>query len=150
MAGDAVRRLQRALRRTPILGLVVDGVFGPTTEAAVRDFQQGASLAVDGVVGALSWSALPDGRPMPTLEEGSIGAVVRSLQEVLLNGASGQWYTAPGALRHKDIYDRMVADYATWNATMLPFDPQSSTDGFNARQLAVHFGVEPPASKPQN
>jgi hypothetical protein len=52
--------------------------------------------------------------------------------------------------RHKDIYDRMVADYAAWNATMLPFDPQSSTDGFNARQLADHFGVEPPASKPQN
>ena len=41
--GDAVRRLQRALRRTPILGLVVDGVFGPTTEAVVRDFQQGAN-----------------------------------------------------------------------------------------------------------
>ena len=80
-AGDAVRRLQRALRRTPILGLVVDGVFGPTTEAAVRDFQQGASLPVDGVVGPLTWSALPDGRPMPRLEEGSIGAVVRSLQE---------------------------------------------------------------------
>jgi arylsulfatase A-like enzyme len=52
--------------------------------------------------------------------------------------------------RHKDIYDRMVADYAAWNATMLPFDPQSSTDGFNARQLADHFGVEPSASKPQN
>jgi peptidoglycan hydrolase-like protein with peptidoglycan-binding domain len=96
--GDAVRRLQRALRRTPILGLVVDGEFGPTTEVAVRDFQQGASLAVDGVVGPLTWAALPDGRPMPTLEEGSIGAVVRSLQEVLLSGASGQWYTAPGAL----------------------------------------------------
>jgi peptidoglycan hydrolase-like protein with peptidoglycan-binding domain len=95
--GDAVRRLQRALRRTPILGLVVDGGFGPTTEAAVRDFQQSAGLAVDGVVGPLTWAALPDGRPMPTLEEGSIGAVVRSLQEVLLNGASGQWYTAPGA-----------------------------------------------------
>ena len=95
--GDAVRRLQRALRRTPILGLVVDGVFGPTTEAAVRDFQQSAGLAVDGLVGPLTWAALPDGRPMPTLEEGSIGAVVRSLQEVLLNGASGQWYTAPGA-----------------------------------------------------
>ena len=95
--GDAVRRLQRALRRTPIPGLAVDGVFGPTTEVAVRDFQQAASLAVDGVVGPLTWAALPDGRPMPTLEEGSIGAVVRSLQEVLLNGASGQWYTAPGA-----------------------------------------------------
>jgi peptidoglycan hydrolase-like protein with peptidoglycan-binding domain len=95
--GDVVRRLQRALRRTPIAGLAVDGVFGPTTEVAVRDFQQAVSLTVDGVVGPLTWAALPDGRPMPTLEEGSTGAVVRSLQEVLLNGASGQWYTAPGA-----------------------------------------------------
>ena len=34
--GDAVRRLQRALRRTPMWGFVVDGVFGPATEAAVR------------------------------------------------------------------------------------------------------------------
>jgi peptidoglycan hydrolase-like protein with peptidoglycan-binding domain len=95
--GDVVRRLQRALRRTPIAGLAVDGVFGPTTEVAVRDFQQAVSLTVDGVVGPLTWAALPDGRPMPTLEEGSTGAVVRSLQEVLLNGASGQWYTAPRA-----------------------------------------------------
>ena len=96
--GDVVRRLQRALRRTPIPGLRVDGVFGPPTEAAIKDFQRGARLAVDGVVGPLTWAALPDGGPMPTIEEGAIGAVVRSLQEVLLNSASGRWYTAPGAL----------------------------------------------------
>ena len=79
--GDVVRRLQRALRRTPIPGLRVDGVFGPPTEAAIKDFQRGARLAVDAVVGPLTWAALPDGGPMPTLEEGAIGAVVRSLQE---------------------------------------------------------------------
>jgi peptidoglycan hydrolase-like protein with peptidoglycan-binding domain len=38
--GDAVKRLQRALRRTPDLGLVVDGQFGPATEQAVKKFQQ--------------------------------------------------------------------------------------------------------------
>jgi peptidoglycan hydrolase-like protein with peptidoglycan-binding domain len=96
--GDAVRRLQRALRRTPFPGLVVDGMFGPRTEAAVRSFQQGASLVVDGVAGPLTWAALPNGGPMPTVQEGSTGAVVRSLQQLLLNGASGQWYTAPGAI----------------------------------------------------
>jgi peptidoglycan hydrolase-like protein with peptidoglycan-binding domain len=47
----AVRRLQRALRRTPNLGLVVDGVFGPTTEAATNEFQSGAALTADGIVG---------------------------------------------------------------------------------------------------
>jgi peptidoglycan hydrolase-like protein with peptidoglycan-binding domain len=96
--GEVVRRLQRALRRTPNLGLAVDGIFGPATQTAVKDFQQGAGLAVDGIVGPLTWAALPSGAPMPTLQEGSTGAVVSSLQQVLSNGASGQWNTSPGAI----------------------------------------------------
>jgi peptidoglycan hydrolase-like protein with peptidoglycan-binding domain len=96
--GDVVRRAQRALRRTPDTGLVVDGVFGPDTESAVKEFQQGAGLTVDGVVGPATWNALPDGGPMPTLEEGSSGPVVRSLQTVLTNGAAGQWGTTPGGI----------------------------------------------------
>src|SRR5919204_1386832 len=96
--GPVVRRLQRALRRTPNLGLVVDGIFGPATETAVREFQEGAGLVADGIVGPATWSALPDGGPMPTLQEGSTGEVVRSLQTVLTNGALGQWGTTPGAI----------------------------------------------------
>ena len=96
--GDVVRRLQRALRRTPNPGLVVDGVFGPATETAVKEFQHGSGLVVDGVVGPATWHALPDGGPMPTLHEGSSGPVVHDLQEVLHNGASGQWNTGPGAI----------------------------------------------------
>jgi peptidoglycan hydrolase-like protein with peptidoglycan-binding domain len=93
--GDAVRRLQRALRRTANLGVTVDGNFGPITEKAVKEFQQGAGLAVDGIVGPQTWNALPDGGPMPTLRQGSTGDVVRRLQEVLTNGAPGQWNTTP-------------------------------------------------------
>jgi peptidoglycan hydrolase-like protein with peptidoglycan-binding domain len=93
--GDVVRRLQRALRRTPNLGVVVDGSFGPVTEQAVIEFQQGAGLQVDGIVGPQTWGALPDGGPMPELKEGSTGAVVTSLQTVLTNGAPGQWQTTP-------------------------------------------------------
>ena len=88
--GDAVERLQRALRRTPDTGLAVDGVFGPATEAAVKEFQQGSSLTVDGIVGPNTWSALPDGRPMPALQVGSTGPIVSSLQTILTNGAT-QW-----------------------------------------------------------
>ena len=83
--GPVVRRVQRALRRTPNLGLVVDGIFGPKTEAAVVGFQEGAGLVPDGIVGPLTWNALPDGGPMPTLEVGSSGPVVSSLQTVLTN-----------------------------------------------------------------
>ena len=93
--GDVVRRLQRAIRRTPNLGLAVDGDFGSSTLAAVQEFQQGAVLVVDGIVGPLTWNALPDGGPMPTLSQGSTGAVVASLQTILTNGAPGQWGTTP-------------------------------------------------------
>jgi peptidoglycan hydrolase-like protein with peptidoglycan-binding domain len=94
-SGNVVRRLQRALRRTPNLALPVDGVFGAELEAAVRDFQESAGLAVDGVVGPLTWNALPNGAPMPVLRQGASGEVVRALQTLLTNGASGAWSVTP-------------------------------------------------------
>lgn len=93
--GEPARRAERALRRTPDLGLVVDGIFGPKLEAAVKSFQRGRNLTVDGIVGPLTWAALPDGGPMPTLQQGSTGDVVRSLQQLLTNGAAGEWNTTP-------------------------------------------------------
>ncbi len=93
--GIAVRRLHRALRRTPNPGLAISGIFDAQTETAVKEFQKAAGLVDDGVVGPLTWNALPDGGPMPTLKEGSTGEVVSSLQTVLTNGAEGQWITLP-------------------------------------------------------
>jgi peptidoglycan hydrolase-like protein with peptidoglycan-binding domain len=96
--GAVVRRLQRALRRTPDPELILDGVFGPRTQTAVRDFQQGSGLLADGIVGPLTWDVLPDGGPMPTLWEGARGNVVVCLQRVLTNGATGQWGIPPGGV----------------------------------------------------
>jgi peptidoglycan hydrolase-like protein with peptidoglycan-binding domain len=96
--GDAVRRAQRALRRTPNLSVVVDGEFGPATKRAVEGFQEGEpGLVVDGIVGPATWDALPDGGPMPVLREGSKGDAVGALQEVLANGAV-EWKTGPGPI----------------------------------------------------
>ncbi|MFC8920654.1 MULTISPECIES: peptidoglycan-binding domain-containing protein [unclassified Streptomyces] len=39
-------------------GLVVDGIFGPLTDAAVRRFQGCADITVDGLCGAQTWSHL--------------------------------------------------------------------------------------------
>jgi Putative peptidoglycan binding domain len=91
--GDVVRRLQRALSRGSDRGLTVDGVFGWQTESGVVEFQKAESLMPDGVVGPLTWQALPDGGPMPLLDQGSTGDVVRRLQTVLTVGAPGEWGT---------------------------------------------------------
>lgn len=55
MTGEAVRKLQRRLKAVIVSQLVVDGIFGAHTEAAVRAFQSSRyrrpPLAVDGIVG---------------------------------------------------------------------------------------------------
>jgi peptidoglycan hydrolase-like protein with peptidoglycan-binding domain len=64
--GQAVRGVQeefqfRNLSGDPSQGVQIDGIFGPQTEAAVRDFQDALGIAVDGVVGPITWRALVSG-----------------------------------------------------------------------------------------
>jgi peptidoglycan hydrolase-like protein with peptidoglycan-binding domain len=65
----------------------IDGIFGPGTKTAVEEFQKQASIAVDGVVGPITWAALGgDGAEPPVLQAGSQGAVVEKLQKALNEG----------------------------------------------------------------
>jgi len=48
--------------------------------------------------------------------------------------------------RQPDVYKRLVQSYDEWQATMLPIDPLSFTDGFGPSRLADHYG--PPSSPP--
>lgn len=50
--GAAVQTLQT------MLGIAVDGIFGPETLAAVKTFQKAHNLVQDGVVGPATWSVL--------------------------------------------------------------------------------------------
>lgn len=50
--GDLVEAIQEKL------GLRIDGVFGPATEAAVKNFQINKGLKGDGIVGPMTWKKL--------------------------------------------------------------------------------------------
>ena len=91
--GDDVKRVQRSIVRDGYrsaandLGLNgsedVDGVFGPRTDTAVRRFQDDRGLIADGIVGPITWAALPLKEQSPTLARGSAGSDVTALQTVL-------------------------------------------------------------------
>ncbi len=55
---DVVRYLQSVLNRYNREVLSVDGSYGPSTEAAVKRFQQGVKLTVDGIVGPKTWDMI--------------------------------------------------------------------------------------------
>jgi peptidoglycan hydrolase-like protein with peptidoglycan-binding domain len=85
--GPTVSWAQYLLVRRTLSYNDIDGVFGPVTKTAVEQFQGYSGLAVDGVVGPLTWAALGGGGPEPpTLAEGSTGAVVEKLQTALNEG----------------------------------------------------------------
>jgi hypothetical protein len=50
--------------------------------------------------------------------------------------------------RHKDIYDRIVAEWQAWNASMLPEIAESFTNSFSGEELADHYGAQKPSLAP--
>lgn len=71
--GEDVKRLQT------ILGITIDGDFGPKTEKAVKDFQKKNGLIADGIVGPNTWKKLNsiktvENEPILTITRGENGA----------------------------------------------------------------------------
>lgn len=52
--------IQRALRQAGYYSGAIDGVFGPLTEKAVKNFQRDHGLKVDGITGPVTRRALVD------------------------------------------------------------------------------------------
>jgi peptidoglycan hydrolase-like protein with peptidoglycan-binding domain len=77
----AVKDLQAALKALGHDPGPIDGVFGIRTEIAVKAFQQQREIAVDGVVGRVSWINIDEAdQSEPVLHLGSSGLPVRRLQ----------------------------------------------------------------------
>jgi arylsulfatase A-like enzyme len=53
-------------------------------------------------------------------------------------------------VRRRDVYDRIVAEWRDWNATMLPEIDDSSTGNFTGDELADHIGAQETSGKADN
>ncbi|NES04852.1 MAG: peptidoglycan-binding protein [Okeania sp. SIO2F4] len=77
--GSDVTLVQRLLNNAGYGSLVEDGIFGVSTDAALKQFQKDRNLTVDGIVGSQTWGALLP----PTIGRGSSSYDVESLQITL-------------------------------------------------------------------
>lgn len=96
--GDDVRQLQSWLNTLGFRTEAIDGIFGPTTEQAVREFQENMGLTCDGIVGPETVAALDNLRfileknkpsSFPAFNTGN------SLVELLANKLVGIGCSAP-------------------------------------------------------
>ena len=84
MKGAPVRRLQQAL------GIEADGDFGPGTERAVKEYQEKNGLAVDGIAGPDTFTAMGL-HELVLLRVGSRGDAVKRMQQDLGIDADGRF-----------------------------------------------------------
>jgi peptidoglycan hydrolase-like protein with peptidoglycan-binding domain len=78
----AVRDLQVALKALGHDPGPIDGVFGQTTDTAVKAFQQEREIPVDGVVGKVTWINIDEAdQSEPALRLGASGLPVRRAQK---------------------------------------------------------------------
>lgn len=102
--GVAVRTVQSDLHALGYYQGHVDGYYGPLLGTAVRNFQSSRHLTSDGIVGALTWRYLSEAVQQrhaaattlvststsnPALQEGSSGAAVVHLQQLLNRFGAG-------------------------------------------------------------
>ena len=85
--GEVVKQLQRALKDLGFDPGAVDGKFGTKTEAAVKSFQGAHDIAVDGIVGDITWLNIDEAdQSNPTIKKGARGNPVRRAQKRLTLG----------------------------------------------------------------
>ena len=72
--GELAKTAQYLLRHRGF-NCAADGIVGPVTEGAIRDFQKSQSLQVDGIIGNQTWLKL-----IVQIQKGSKGDAVRAAQ----------------------------------------------------------------------
>lgn len=125
--GDEVKTLQK------LLGVTVDGDFGPKTDEAVRHFQRMHDLVADGIVGAMTWAALgvTDSKCVdPSVVYLPLSVHVsklpgRTIKYLAIHFTAGSSSAAGRARSIKHVFEQRQAsaDFAVDDAEMVQFNP---------------------------
>ena len=115
--------------------LAIDGVFGPTTRAAVIDAQNTFGLVADGIVGPLTWQAIYDAYlgVISTIPVQYTEGVIVPFQGVVLREGS------------ENDAVRLLQEYLNYIAQSFPSIPTVSVTGYfgpRTREAVIAFQEE--------
>jgi hypothetical protein len=124
MRGPDVLRLQARLIGGPWPSAAqhlrsVDGLFGPATERAVREFQRLEGIGQDGVVGPTTWGRLFAGLAVPD----GIGTAAAAETIRARSGTSAALAAAKGSLT---VLHRRFEDGVRWRLTVAGLEVEGS------------------------
>ena len=143
-AGSTVAKLQSALGITP------DGVYGPNTRRAVRNYQRNQGLAVDGIAGPVTLAHLGlagQGSGAATRSTASSGASASAPNATLARIAACESSGNPSAVsasgQYRGKYQFSRQTWAEYGGTGDPAAaPESVQDSIAAKLLAAR-GTQP-------
>lgn len=104
-------KLNQVLNLTGTNALVIDGIIGPLTEAAIKKFQQSKNINVDGRVGSATWPLLFAATPTNNTNP-EAGLNIASRDDLLRSGI-GQSPVGPQAVQllSNDQANKLVDEY---------------------------------------
>ncbi|MGI6648606.1 MAG: L,D-transpeptidase family protein [Bacillota bacterium] len=133
MSGPDVRDVQQRLTELGIFRGAVDGIYGPDTETAVREFQRQNGLAIDGIVGPNAYQALFPGYPGG---KGQLSITIDVTSRILELKRNGQTVKTYPVAVGKPETPTPIGDWTIVQKTLNPGGP------FGARwmRLSVPWG----------
>ena len=153
--GSVVSELQH------LLGVTVDGEFGPETDAAVRAYQATHGLDVDGEVGDETWAALLSGKPATALGAAISADTVNKIVQLAAasdlaryswggRGAAPPGYIKGMAVAYANVYAKWKKGDSAAAVMAAPNSGDSSRDAFawyDAHFAALGLGNGPDEAK---